>query len=385
MNKRKIAVFTSIRSEYGLLSPLLKRLKDSTKFDLELLVGGAHLLEEFGMTINQIKEDGFKITHIFDFVCRENVSDSLTKSLSKLQETIGEYFVNNKPDLIIVLGDRFELLPIASACTVYNIPLAHISGGEITQGAQDNQIRHALTKLAHIHFPANEEYKKNIMRMGEEDWRICVSGEPGLDLLKDINYIPKLELYKMLGLNAEQRLIICTFHPETISNKITPEFVRMVLKKIVNTTNYQLLTTAANIDHGGVEINRLLEQMAQDFSNIKYIRSLGQQKYYSVLKYADFMLGNSSSGLVEAQSFNLPVINVGNRQEGRMTNPNVYQCSLELDEILQGVKYVITDDFKHKYFHKSNIYGDGNACDKIMDYLEKVDFSKLIFKKTVFN
>ncbi|EMN90714.1 UDP-N-acetylglucosamine 2-epimerase-like protein [Leptospira weilii str. UI 13098] len=150
----------------------------------------------------------------------------------------------------------------ATACTVYNIPLAHISGGEITQGSQDNQIRHALTKLAHIHFPATEEYKENIMSLGEEEWRICVSGEPGLDLLKNMNFLPKSELYEMLGLNLEKKLIICTFHPETISNRIIPAFVKKVLEEIVNVTNYQILITASNIDRGGREINNLSEQMA---------------------------------------------------------------------------------------------------------------------------
>ena len=384
-NIKTIAVFTSIRSEYGLLKPLLDKINKESQFDLKLLVGGAHLLEDYGMTKNQIIDDGFDITKEFDFLKNEKSPDFITKSMGILQSQLGEWLINNKPDVLIVLGDRFELLPLAACCTVYNIPLVHISGGEITQGAQDNQIRHALTKLAHIHFPATEEYKDNILRMGEEEWRICVSGEPGLDLLNDINCIPKSELYEMLGLDLEKKLIICTFHPETILNRITPDFVKEVLETILQNTDYQILTTAANFDHGGDDINDVLFQMTKSLKNIHYVRSLGQLKYYSVLKCADLMLGNSSSGLVEAQSFNLPVVNVGNRQEGRLVNPNVFQCQLNVDSILTAIKYVVSNEFKSIYMDKPNIYGDGKACDKIIDYLKKVDYSKLLLKRTIFN
>jgi UDP-hydrolysing UDP-N-acetyl-D-glucosamine 2-epimerase len=384
MAAKKIAVFTSIRSEYGLLSPLILRLHGSPLFELRLLSGGAHLREEFGMTVNQIKKDGFPIANTFDFLNHEKSADYLTRSLSLLQKQIGEYLVNHPPDLVVLMGDRFELLPVASACLVYNIPIAHISGGEITEGAQDNQVRHALTKLSHIHFPATEEYGKNILKMGEEDWRVCVSGEPGLDLLNSIQYIPKEDLFKELSLDPEKKLIICTFHPETISNSITPDFVRKTLETIGSGTEYQILATAANFDHGGAEINEMLSELSAKHENIQYVKSLGQLRYYSVLKYAALMLGNSSSGILEAQSFQLPVVNVGNRQEGRTVNPNVHHVTIDVAEIMKGLKHVVTGQFRKNYLNKANIFGDGTACDKMMNYLESVDFSRLIHKKTIF-
>lgn len=385
MKINKIAVFTSIRSEYGLLSPLIKRLHENPLFDLQLLVGGAHLREEYGMTVNQIQKDGFPISGTFDFLGKENTPEALSGYLSVLQKQIGEYLEIRKPDLMILMGDRFELMPVAISCTLFNISIAHISGGEITEGAQDNQIRHALTKLAHIHFPATEEYKENIMKMGEEKWRICVSGEPGLDLLNTISYIPKNVLFEDLGLDIEKKTIICTFHPETITNKITDAFVNEVLKEIIDKTNYQILVTAANFDHGGNQINLMLEQLSKNNKNIIYIKSLGQLRYYSILKNTVLMLGNSSSGILEAQSFNLPVVNVGNRQKGRTINPNVYHSEIKIEDVLRSIEYVTSDDFKNSFYNKPNIFGDGNACDKILKYLKSVSFEELIFKKTNFN
>jgi GDP/UDP-N,N'-diacetylbacillosamine 2-epimerase (hydrolysing) len=385
VDHKKIAVFTSIRSEYGLLSPLIRKLHHSELFELQLLVGGAHLLEEFGMTIDEIRKDRFPISCTFNFLTEKKRKDALSYSLSILQKQFGEYILKFAPDLMVLMGDRIELMPVATACLLYNVPLAHISGGEITEGAQDNQVRHAITKMAHIHFPATEEYKSNIMRMGEEEWRICVSGEPGLDLLNTINYIPKTELYRELKLDARKKLIICTFHPETISRKITPQFVQSTLEQITSQTGYQVLVTAANFDQGGTMINSMLEELSANNKNIIYVKSLGQRRYYSVLKFASLMLGNSSSGILEAQSFNLPVVNVGDRQKGRTINPNVCHVTINVREIIKAIDHVMTPDFKSKYHNQKNIFGDGTACEKIMRYLEKVDFEKLIYKKTIFN
>lgn len=385
MAKKKIAVFTSIRSEYGLLSPLIKKINEDSSFDLHLLAGGAHLREEFGMTIEDIKRDGIPIRYTFDFLATTKAADSITTSMSILQKQIGEYLVKDKPDLLVLMGDRFELLPVASACLIYNIPIAHISGGEITEGAQDNQVRHALTKLSHIHFPATQEYKENIMKMGEEEWRTCVSGEPGLDLLNTISYIPKNDLFESLGLNPDAKIILSTFHPETITNKITPDFVKSVFEKIISETDFNVLVTAANFDHGGQRINEMLTELSQTHERIKYVKSLGQTRYYSMLKYAALMLGNSSSGILEAQSFNLPVINVGKRQEGRTTNPNVHPVEIEVGEILKAIPFVLSKEFADKFLNKPNIFGDGKACSKIIDYLRSLeDYGNLVYKKTVF-
>ena len=385
MNKIKnIAVFTSIRSEYGLLSPLIRAIDKDFDFSLDLLVGGAHLIKEYGETVNQIIADGFKISETFDFLDINNQDDFSTSSLSKLQEQIGKYFYFNRPDLIFVLGDRYELIPVASSALLYNIPIAHISGGETTEGAIDNQIRHALTKMAHLHFPATDIYKRNILKMGEEEWRICTSGEPGLDEILNMDFIDKDDLFEDLGLSLNKKTICCTFHPQTIDNLIDGDFVKILLKKISCYDEFQVLITASNFDNGGREINKVIKKFASENKDVVFVQSLGQKRYYSLLKHADIMIGNSSSGLVEAQSFNLPVINVGNRQKGRLSNVNVINCEIDINEILRNMKFGISDEFKTVFYNKSNIYGNGTACAKIIEFLKALPSNNLLIKKDIF-
>lgn len=381
---KKIAVLTTIRSEYGLLKPLLKKIDSSKSFDLQLLVGGAHLNKNYGFTKTQIIEDGFNISGEFDFLSDNPSSDYLTKATAKLTEEIGLYFQNNKPDLFIVLGDRFELLAAVSSALIYNIPIAHISGGDVTEGAVDNQIRNAITKMSHLHFPATEIYKQNILKMGEEAWRICVCGEPGLDELLHINFYSKEELFKELELDINKPVICATFHPETISNEITPKFIENLFLKILEMTDYQILVTSSNFDHGGNEINDLLGKLTNNYPNLKYIKSLGQRRYYSLLSYASLMLGNSSSGLVEAQSFNIPVLNVGDRQFGRLANKNVYNVIIDTVEILNAIKVITTQSFLNSFKNQPNIYGDGNASDRIINFIKTIDTQQILVKRSTF-
>lgn len=385
LNKIKnIAVFTSIRSEYGLLKPVLDKIIKETDFNLLLLIGGAHLLDDYGMTKNQIVKDGFKITAEFDFLKNDQSPDFISKSMGTLQIQLGEWLINHKPDILIVLGDRFELMPVVSVFLMNNIPIAHISGGDVTEGAVDNQIRNAITKMAHLHFPATEIYKQNIIKMGEEEWRICVSGEPGLDDVLNTDYYSKEDLFNELGLKTDRPVICVTFHPETISDSIDEKFVENLFLKILNEFDYQILVTASNFDKGGKEINDKLVQLATQYPSIVYVKSLGQRRYYSLLKYAELMLGNSSSGLVEAQSFNLPVINAGNRQAGRLANKNVYHVGLNHLDILKGMRYVVSKPFKQLYIDEPNIYGDGFASDKIISILKQVDLKDILIKKSTF-
>jgi GDP/UDP-N,N'-diacetylbacillosamine 2-epimerase (hydrolysing) len=365
------------------LSPLLSDLKKHPLFKLELLVGGAHLLDAFGKTVSFIHEDGFDIAYKFPFLFTDEENDVLSRSLSILQYQAGEYFSNNKPDLLIILGDRVELIPIALSATLNNIPIAHISGGETTEGVIDNQIRHALTKFSHIHFPATDVYGDNIKLMGEEDWRICVTGEPGLDLIWENQYIEKKVLFQSLGLKQTAPVMLMTFHPETISNGINTLLIKEIILTVLN-KGYQVLATASNFDKGGQAINRLYESMAKDTPSFFFHPSLGQKRYYSLLKYTSVLVGNSSSGLVEAQSFNIPVINVGERQKGRLINPNVISVPSNCTAVIEALDTAISEKFKEKYYNHSNIYGDGNACKKMISYLESVDWGKLIKKKDCF-
>ena len=383
LNKIKtIAVFTSSRSEYGTLLPLLKKI--NKKFNLHLLVGGSHLLEQYGKSINEIIKDGFKIHKKFSFLFVDNSPDVISRSLSELLKVSGKYFSEDKPDLLVLIGDRIELIAIASAALIHNIPIAHLSGGEVTEGAVDNQVRNAVSKMAHLHFPTTERHKKNLLRMGEEEWRVCTVGEPALDLISSLKKINKEKLYKELNLKRNTPVILATFHPQTIDGDIIPQFIKTLFSYLTSKKKYQILVTASNFDKGGPEINQMLEELSVKNNSIIYKKNLGQERYYSLLRYVTLMLGNSSSGIWEAQSFNLPVINVGNRQQGRIANPNVYNVDIDINKINNAIKFVLSDNFKRKYFNKPNLYGNGNASEKIIKILKNLPEKNLLLKKNTY-
>jgi GDP/UDP-N,N'-diacetylbacillosamine 2-epimerase (hydrolysing) len=383
-NQKIIAIFTSARSEYGLLKPVMERLEKSNKFKTKLLVGGAHLLQEQGHTIDEIIEDGFTIDHQFPYASADLNRESIVQSNGLLQIQLADYFSQNKIDLIIVVGDRSELMPVVSSAMLLEIPIAHFSGGEVTEGSTDNQVRHAVTKMSHIHFPATETYKSNILRMGEEEWRICVSGEPGLDSILSMNFPNKEELFISLGLNPQKKTILATLHPETIENEITTDFIHNLINSILLNSEFQLLFTASNLDYGGTTINEIIEKLSLENDNLIFVKSLGKTRYYSMLKFADILIGNSSSGLIEAQSFILPVLNIGKRQHGRLRNKNVLDVSTDVNEILKVLEYADSIDFRKSISLEKNIYGDGKACERAISFLESINFNELNYKKSTF-
>lgn len=383
-NIKKVAVFTSNRSDYGCLQSIIQELNTNKNFELQLLVGGSHLSEEYGQTIDHITEDNFPIAYKLPFLYTDKGPDVHIRSISLLQSQIGTILTTDRPDMLLVLGDRFELLPVVSTALILNIPIAHISGGEVTEGAIDNQIRHAVSKMAHVHFVATGFNKDYLIRMGEEEWRICVSGEPALDIINKMTFYSKEELFHELELNPEIPTICATFHPETITNDINTEFIQNLFNRILIDTSYQIVVTAANFDEGGREINEGIEKISDKNPRVKFIKSLGQKRYYSLLKYASIMLGNSSSGIWEAQSFKIPVINIGNRQKGRIQNPNIYNTGASVEEILAAMNLVTSDDFKNLYFSKDNIYGSGKAAERIINFISDLPQDKLLLKRDVY-
>ena len=381
---KKIAVFTSARSEYGLLKPLVLKLMEEKSFSVSLLVGGGHLSHEQGFTIQEIIDDGLEIKAQFPFLINDPSTAAVSRSNGLFQLQISEHFLNNPYDLLIVLGDRSELIPIVSSALLQSIPIAHLSGGEITEGSTDNQVRHAVTKMSHIHFPATEIYMENILKMGEESWRVCVAGEPGLDIIPTLHIPSKEDFCTTYKLDSSKPILLATFHSETINNSIDETFITNLIEKLISETNYQLLFTASNTDIGGIEINKTIENLASKYPRITSVRSLGKINYYAALNYADLVLGNSSSGLIEAQSFNIPVINVGTRLDGRLQNQNVLNAQTDINQIIEAIKFVKTESFKEKYYNQENIFGDGTACEKILAYLQKADWENLLFKKSTF-
>jgi UDP-hydrolysing UDP-N-acetyl-D-glucosamine 2-epimerase len=317
----------------------------------------------------------------------DNRPGEAIRSMALLGTEIGEYFTAQVPDMLVVLGDRFELLPVVSAALVMNIPISHISGGDVTEGAIDNQVRHALTKMANLHFPTNEGSGLNLLRMGEEAWRICVAGELGLDSVLTMDYIPKERLFSELDLHPEGQVFCATFHPETIHNDITGAFVADTLKEVLgHFPRVCMVVTAANFDSGGQDINDAIGKMAAGEPRIRFVKSLGKTRYFSLLKYADLVLGNSSSGLVEVQSFNVPVVNIGKRQQGRLANPNVVHVEANTVKVVQAIQYALSDAFRSEYYDKINLYGKGDTAATIANFIaSNIGDHNLLMKKTIFN
>jgi GDP/UDP-N,N'-diacetylbacillosamine 2-epimerase (hydrolysing) len=374
LNKKNIAFFTSARSEYGLLKPVIQAFQENNTFNVFVIVAGGHFSKEQGDTINEIIDDKIPVDiEIHNLV----ESDSITKiseSNANLQKEIASYFAKRQMDLLFVLGDRTELISVVSTALFQSIP----------EGAVDNQVRHAITKMSHLHFTATEEYRKNILLMGEEDWRICVSGEPGLDTIKSIQLLTKDAFCKQYNLPLDKPLILATLHSETISLAINDEYITNTVNWLMDNTNSHILFTAANTDWGGDKINKRLKLLAQQNSRLTFVESLGKRNYYTALSYAQAVIGNSSSGLVEAQSFNVPVINVGNRQKGRLANGNVINVGYEEKEFIAGLKMVLNPDFKKQISGLLNIYGDGKASVRILNFIKQVNWNKLLEKRSIF-
>lgn len=369
---------------------MISAIKKDKFFEVKLVVGGSHLEPQFGLTKNEIIEDGHKIDFEIPYISSSSTSSfQALKDLSILQNKFSAFLESEKPDACLVLGDRSELIPVAFSCLMTNTPLLHISGGEVTEGAIDNQIRHALSKIANLHFASTEECKLNLLKLAEEEWRIAVTGEPALDYIIQMPKINKNELFEVLKLQVDKKVILCTFHPETISQDLSADFIQDLIVDVSKKfNNYQILITASNNDIGGLEINQTLSSLSKIYSNIYFIESLGQKKYYSILEYTDLMLGNSSSGIIEAQSFAVPVVNVGGRQQGRIRNTNTLDADIDKNNILMQIEVALSENFKKSFSKEKNIYGNGNASAKIIDFIKTIfdqySIKEILIKKSNF-
>jgi UDP-hydrolysing UDP-N-acetyl-D-glucosamine 2-epimerase len=361
----KICVVTGARSEYGLMRWPMAALKADPRFDLQIVATGSHLLEQFGFTYREIETDGFTIDEAIAPRGAFETKKDLARCVGDLTTDLAQALARLGPDIVFVMGDRYEILSVLAACVLMTIPIAHVSGGELTEGAIDEQIRHAMTKAAHIHFVANREFASRVRQMGEEDWRICVSGEPGLDNLRHLTLMSREELGRDLGLDLSRPTAIVTLHPETLAGTEQPQRLAWFIDAIERSSlNYIL--TYPNADEGSHAIIEALSAFkSRNPHRCVLVKSLGQVRYLSALKHVDLMIGNSSSGLFEAPSFNLPVVNIGDRQKGRLRAKNVIDVSGAVQSVLGGI------DLALRYDRRAiceNPYGDGFASEKIVDF-----------------
>jgi UDP-hydrolysing UDP-N-acetyl-D-glucosamine 2-epimerase len=375
---RKICVITAARSEYGLLKWLMLEIKNNPDLKLQLLVTGSHLAYNFGYTVLEIEEDGFSIDEKVDMYLTETTPVKLVQSMGHCMIGISEAFERLKPNIVVLLGDRYELLAIAAAALVMNIPIAHLSGGDITEGAIDDQIRHAVSKMASIHFPGNEVSAKRLIQMGEKPETVFNVGELGLDSFLYLNFLSRKELAEILNLDENQKWVVFTYHPETkIDTQTNVYRVQSILAALLEFNEFQIIVTKSNADNGGTQINNLLTQTANIYpKRIILFDSLGQVKYLSLLKTAFFMIGNSSSAIFEAPVIPLAAINVGDRQTGRYLCENILQSDGSHKNITEKINQIL---FSSKgYLSKiESPYGNGGTAKKIINILNSVSMEQL--------
>ena len=379
MIKRKVCVVTGTRAEYGLLYPVLKEIQGRKELSLQLVVTTAHLTNEFGLTYKQIEKDGFKIDEKIDNLLPLDSKSSITKSTGSATMLLADSFEKLAPDVVLLLGDRFETHAAATTAMLMNIPIAHIHGGEITEGVVDEQIRHSITKMSYLHFCSTEVYRHRIIQMGEDPSRVFNTGAPGIDNIVNFKLLSKEALEKNLDWKFTNNCALFTYHPPTLANGSLKKDLSIIFDVLVD-SGIGVLFTYANADSGGRIINKMLEEFCKlDTIKYKVVKNLGQLRYISAMKHVNLLIGNSSSGIIEAGSFGKPVVNIGNRQLGRIRGVNVIDC--EIKELSKSIRVALSSGFITKCNNQQNIYGIGNASVSIVNELTKQPLS--ILKKFV--
>ena len=379
--KRSIAVVTGTRAEYGLLRHLIKLINDSHEFELQLIVTGSHLSKKFGETYKEIEGDGFIINRKIDLLLVSDAPLGLAKSTSIGLAGFGEAFDTIKPDLVLVLGDRFEILSAVIAAMFARIPIAHLHGGELTEGVIDEAIRHSITKFSHLHFVGNDEYRKRVIQLGENPNMVFNVGGLGVDAIKNINLLSKFELENSLGIKFKNKNLLITFHPVTLEKHSSLFQMSELLDALSDLEDTCLIFTMPNADTDSQIIFDLIEDFVSKNKNAHVFTSLGQLRYLSCIAQVDAVIGNSSSGLTEVPTFNKATINIGSRQKGRIQSNSVINCHPISVDIKNSIKKSYTDQFKDLLMSTKNPYGDGGAAQRIINILSLVDFSSLIHKE----
>lgn len=375
---KKLCVFTGSRAEYGLLLPLLKRIKEINEFQLQIIVAGMHLSEEFGFTFKEIENDGFYIDEKIEMLISSDTETSIVKSMGVGMISFSDTLKRLNPDWLIVLGDRFELFSLVTSAYVQKIPIAHLHGGEKTEGAIDEGLRHAITKMSYLHFTSSEEHRQRVMQLGESADRVFNVGAIGLDNIQEMKLLTLKELEKSLNFDLKKPFFVVAFHPVTLENNSSEMHFKELLDAIQQFKEYNFIFTLPNADADGRIIGKMIKSFVKDnYSFCRYFYSLGQKRFLSTVKYSKAIIGNSSSGIIEAPTLNTYTINIGDRQKGRAKAESILNCEPESASIIRLINFVINTPYKPCI----NPYGSGGTAEKIIKILKNFqDISNL--KKT---
>jgi N-acetylneuraminate synthase/UDP-hydrolysing UDP-N-acetyl-D-glucosamine 2-epimerase len=378
--KKKICFITGSRAEYGLLYWLMKEVKGEPSFQFQLVVTGAHLSEQFGSTYKTIEEDGFAIDRKIPILSSDNTSLGVAEALARATAEFARAYSELQPKLIVVLGDRYEILGAVQAALILKIPIAHIAGGDITEGAFDDAIRHSITKMSHLHFVTNETSACRVAQLGENPHTIFNVGHVGLDALNQMKFLSRQEIESKLGFKLQKKNLLITFHPVTLDEEPAKKQFEELLKAL-DSVDAGLIFTKSNADPESAEIHELMDQFVASHKNAKAFASLGQQLYLSTLRAADVVVGNSSSGVYEAPSFRKPTVNIGDRQKGRLFSDSVICCNPEKNDILSAIQSALAKDCSKVV----NPYGGPGASKQIFEILKQIQNPKDLIKKSFFD
>ncbi|PUE64457.1 UDP-N-acetylglucosamine 2-epimerase [Arcobacter caeni] len=381
---KKVCVVTGTRAEYGLLYWLMKEIEADKELQLQLIVTGMHLSPEFGLTYKEIEKE-FKINKKIEMLLSSDTPVGISKSIGLAQISFSEAYEELKPDVLIVLGDRYEIFSCVSAAMIAQIPIAHLHGGETTEGAFDESIRHSITKMSHLHFTATNEYKNRVIQLGEHPSRVFNVGGLGIENIKKLKLLTKEEFEKSIDFKLNKENILVTFHPVTLESSTTREQFQELLDVIDELKDTNIIFTKANSDTDGRVINKMIDEYVNK-NSYKAIgfTSLGQLRYLSALQYVDAMVGNSSSGLAEAPSFKIATINIGDRQKGRIKADSVIDCEPVKLSISKAFEKLYTQEFQDILQTTRNPYGEGCASKKIIEEIKKIDLDNIL-KKSFYN
>lgn len=370
---KKISIVTATRAEYGIMYPLIRRCLEEQEFQTQIVVTGTHLSEKFGNTVCEIEQDRIPIFEKIPILEAGDNAVSVSKTIANALLGFTDYFLRENPDFVMVLGDRTELLGICTAAMNTGIPIVHLHGGELTEGAVDDMVRHSITKMSYLHFPSTEVYRRRIIQLGEEPNRVYNVGALGIENIKKERIWSKDELKQSVDFDFHKPYVLITYHPETLERLTVEEQAKVLIDVMEEKSGYLYLITKANSDKGGARINQILEAYAEGKENVLVVSSLGRKRYLSAVYHSEFVLGNSSSGVIEVPAIGTPTVNIGDRQRGRILPDSVISCERDKKSILEAMEKA--DKMKKEFIEGRRIadttFGDGTTSQQMVEILKR--------------